>query len=258
MAESTLSIGYDELLVIVGGFLGYSTDSDDWTESQLAEVDGHIQSGIRRYYYPPAIQGLEPDFEWSFLNPTTTLATTADDGAQDLPDEFGRLISRFSFDPDDYYPDVIIVSEADMQTLLARSDDTGRPQYAAIRYKAGTTETEGQRLEVVWYPIPDDEYTLTYRYEAYSGKLTESLPYPLGGMKHSELIIESCLAVAEERSNDESGLHNQRFREMLVSSAKRDGMTGAKSYGNMGGCISSSEALYTQTFDISYNGDVIT
>ena len=93
---------------------------------------------------------------------------------------------------------------------------------------------EGQRMEVVFYPTPDSVYTLNYQYEAYNGKISEANPYPLGGMRHSELVLESCLAVAEQRANDDAGAHTQAFRSMLASSLAFDRKQGAKSYGQIG------------------------
>jgi hypothetical protein len=37
----------------------------------------------------------------------------------------------------------------------------------------------GQRLEIVFWPTPNAAFTLAYRYEAFSGKLTDENPYQL-------------------------------------------------------------------------------
>jgi hypothetical protein len=179
------------------------------------------------------------------------------DAEQDLPDMLARVMGGFYFAPEIYSVPILVVSEHRILALLQQSTDEGRPQYAAIRFKSGTTKEEGQRQEVKWWPIPDAAYTLTYRYEGYTGKLTESLPYPLGGMKHSETIIESCLAVAEQRANDERGLHWEKFISLLATSIAQDRKSGAQYYGPMSGPEGGArinEYLRTPSGDITYKG----
>lgn len=233
MSESTLSITYSDLLVEVGVFLGYNADSSSWSANQMAEVDRYIQAGVKQFYYPPASQGVEPGYTWSFLSPTASLDTTADDGAQDLPDDVARVIGDFYYDDQQHRASIIQVSESRIQACLQRSTDTGAPTFCTVRHKAQVSGA-AQGMEVVFYPIPDDAYTLNYQYEAYSGKISEANPYPLGGMRHSELVVESCLSVAEQRANDDTGQHTQAFMRLLVSSVAYDRKQGAKIYGQMG------------------------
>lgn len=257
MAESTLSITLTELLAEVAAYLGYGVDSTAWTNAQKAELDRYVQAGVRQFYYPPEVAGVEPGYEWSFLNPTTTLTTTANDAAQDLPDDVGRVTSNFFFAASVYRPSVIQVSEGQMLAMLSRSTDTAAPLFACVRSKAQVAGA-GQRLDVAWWPIPDAAYTLTYRYEAYSGKLTEANPYPLGGMRHAELLVESCLAIAEQRANDARGQHYAAFEALLRAGVAMDRQQGARHFGAMSP-NRESVALPRRgdtgsSYDISYKG----
>ena len=78
----------------VGHFLGYGRTSTDWTTAETAEINRYVQGGVRQFYYPPAIEGVPANYEWTFLSPTTTLTTTADDEDQDMPDDFGRMLGN--------------------------------------------------------------------------------------------------------------------------------------------------------------------
>jgi hypothetical protein len=257
--ESTLSAVYSVLSAEVGAFLGYGATAASWTADQAAEIERYVQAGVRQFYYPPAMQGVEPGVEWSFLKPTATLDTLASDAEQDMPDAFGRLLGDFHFEPDVCSVPIVVVSEARIQTLLQQSIDVGRPQYAAVRFKA-STGAYGQRQEVVWWPIPDDVYTLTYRYEAFSGKLTGANPYPLGGMKYSDVILESCLAIAEQRANDERGLHTERFGMLLSAAIVQDRKNSARYYGQMGTPEDSAIPRRRMLFDnypITYKGETL-
>ncbi len=260
MAESELSIAYGDLLLEVAAFLGYGSSSTAWAPGQLAELDRYVQSGLRRFYYPPAMEGVEAGYPWSFLSPVATIVTVADDQAQDLPSALGRVLGGFHYEQSCHRPSIVQVGEGDYQALISRSEDTGRPRVACVRHKVQEAGA-GQRLEVAWWPIPDAAYTLTFSHEAYNPKLSDDNPYPLGGMKHAELVAQSCLAVAEQKANDERGLHTEEFGRMLKAAIQQDRRLGAKHYGPMG--QPASHATVPRhgdtgaTYPITYDGDTL-
>lgn len=248
----TLQLSYADLCADVSRFLGYPVLASQ-TAAQIAEVDGYVQAGIRQFYYPPAVAGVEPGYEWSFLRPTTTLTTVASDGIMDMPAAFSRMVGDLHFAASVHARPVMQVSEARIHTLLQASDTEGYPQYAALRYKQ-SYGSHGQLQEIVLWPVPDAAYVLTYRYEAYNGKLSALNPCPLGGMRHSELILESCLAKAEQRANDEGSLHTTAFRELLAAGVAMD-RRGNRNYGQMGSSETFSvERERCRSSDVTYNG----
>lgn len=306
MAESSLSLGWPELQSETGQFLNYGRTVANFSSDQATLVEAIVQSGIRRVYFPQALQNVEPGYEWSFLRPSATLYLGADgaDGAissniftsathvdwttygiiagtdevgitvvgagttevddyaisdvtagnitlsgndgtsltffvtratanYTLPDDFNRVIGRLHYQADDRYPAIQIIQEDAILEMRSASDLTGPPQYGAVRSKSSTGST-GQRSEIILFPRPNAAQILTYSYEAYSGKLSDSYPYPLGGMHLSELYVESCLAVAEQRVNEEAGLHTGLFESLLADAVARDRKRGAKNFGRMG------------------------
>jgi len=322
MAESTLSLEYDDFMAEVGGFLGYGVTSGNWSAAQAAEILRYVQAGVRQFYYPPAVDGTQDAYEWSFLKPTTTITTIAaystgtlevssgictltggtfpswaltdgtlvidgttytissrdddtqltvvgDDvaagesdwslnhsGYQVLPDDLSRVITDFFFPSETYSRSVVQVSEARILQLLQQTDDSDRPRYFAVRYK-DSDQLDGQRLEVVWWPVPDDAYVMTYQYEAYSGTLSSVRTHPLGGMKYSELVLESCLSVAELRANDEKGIHWEAFVGLLKAGIALDRKVGARFYGHMGGPgedVVSRHSIAGSSYDLTYKG----
>jgi hypothetical protein len=240
MAESELSLDYAALIEAVARFLDMNPDSETRSEAETEQLDEIVQDGYRRFLYPPAVEGLSEKYwgyEWSFLKPVTTLTTAADDAEQDLPDDFGRLVSAgFTCAEGSNAPLCSVladVGEGFIRERRVMTSTTGRPKFAAIRTKAGTGTT-GQRKEVLWHPTPDDAYVLAYQYEAYSGALTETNRYPLGGMKHSALLKLACLSIAEEQLNDMSTRHQKdAFARALVASIERDKREGAKLFGRI-------------------------
>lgn len=235
MTESTLSLSYTDLSSQVGYFLGYGRTSANWSASQLADIDAVVQAGVRQFYFPPAVQGVEPGYSWSFLSPVTTLTCIINDYDYDLPDDFGRIVGDLTYAADKHYANIIVSGEGLIRSYKNNNDVAGRPRVAAIRYKA-STGVIGQRLELLLYPKPDAAYVLTYKYEANTGKLNDSTNlYPLGGMRYSDLVLESCLSKAEQLMNDvQNGVHYNAFAQLLVSMIQYDKRSGARYYGNMG------------------------
>ena len=167
-----------------------------------------------------------------------------------MPDDFGRMFSRLQWPEDEYRSPIEQIPVGELLALRSRATRTGPPIWFAIRYKA-STGVSGQRQEILLYPRPDLDRSLPYQYEAYSSKLSDSYPYPLGGMQLAELYTESCLAVAELRSNDEIGIHHQSFNALLIDAVKRDRKRSGRNYGHMG-----NREKYQSEFHRGYTGSV--
>jgi hypothetical protein len=260
MAESSLSVGYPELIGETGNFLGYGYKAyASYAAGQQSELNRLVQSGVRRVYYPTALDAERfAGYEWSWLRPTKTLEIAASDGDYDLPDDFGRLIGEINYPAAAYLPPIAIIAVNRLLAMRASSDLSGDPMYAATRYKA-SDGTNGQRQEILFYPEPDTARTLSYEYEAYSGALSASNPYPLGGMQLAELYIESCLSVAESRIEDSPGTHTEQFKALLVDAITRDQKRGPRRFGQMGqpqDCEDSSfrRGITGTTYPITYKG----
>lgn len=185
------------------------------------------------------------DYAISSVGATLTITSPPDDATgitfsigrdpcdYTLPDDYGRIIGNLHFDTESRYREIQIVPLARILELRARYDHSSWPRYAATRPLA-SDGSSGQRQEILFYPKADTYYPLSYAYEAYQGALSDANPYPLGGMQMSELYIESCLAVAEQRVNDEAGLHTQAYQALLIDAVARDSKKGPHTYGQMG------------------------
>lgn len=227
----TAALSYADLLAAVARYLGY--DPDALSDRERAECDAHVQSGVRQFYYPPAVEGCDPTHEWSFLRADGAVATVAGSESAALPDGFGRVVG------DLYYPSaaglapVRMASESEVRERLSRWPAQGAPRlFAPIRRAAIGPTSQTARL-LLW-PCPDRAYELAFRMEGDAGRLSaEFRPWPLGGARFAECVLESCLAVAEARSNDESGLHARLFRELLVAAQAQDRRFDGGAYGSM-------------------------
>lgn len=250
MAQSTMALSFNDLASAVGRFLGYGADSGEWEVVELAEIDECIQSGVRRFYNPMPLPGESRSHQWGFLRPKYSFNTVANDFDTDMPDDFMQIVEGIAFDnSESRYDPITIVDAARIMEQKAINDTAGTPCWAAIRAKSQTAGS-AQGFELLLYPKPDAIYTLHFRYVVYPNKLSTTNLYPYGGAWHSETVLESCLAVAEERHDDEQRVHTTRYIERLAASVSMDRMNGPLTFGYNGDgrSVSAPEQVYTATY----------
>ncbi len=223
----SLAVSYTDLMKAVARFLGY--DYDSLTNAQTEECDFCVQSGVRNFYRPAALAS----HEWAFLKLDGAVQTADGVGDYLLPSGFGNISGQLAFDPAERKRSVVVVPYGDI-AMMRRDLRRGAPRFAAI-VSTNVMGGDGQRKRLHLYPTPDRAYTLSFRADADEGKLNATnRPYPLGGHAYAELVLESCLSIAEQRVNDEAGLHTQNFNAMLEAAVTRDFRQGAQDFGFMG------------------------
>lgn len=213
---------------------GYNQDT--WDDTYKGMVNSWVQSGYQQFLYPPPLTNLKhttveeageqgksietvkqqirsAPHQWSFLSFVATLVTSSGKDTYTLPQNFGSVIGDFT-GPNGRIP---IVDETHVRSIAAQNAISGYPQYAGLR-PLGTSGL----WEVIFYPNPDNTYTLSYRYNKAQDPLSDENPWPLGGLQHAETVLQSCLAVAEERHNSALGVHYERWQERLSASIEID------------------------------------
>ena len=227
MAESTLTAAYSQIRQEVGDYLGYGRTVADWSTTQAADIEQAIVRGYRQFLSP----AVEPFHEWSFLRPTATITTVADDYDYDLPADFGNIGNGLTFEEGDPYGPILIVNINFINRKRESVSSSGKPEYAAIQPKADSSA--GQRWELILHPTPDAVYVLTYQYHAITNALSSSNPYPLGGQLHSETVLQSCLAMAELRTGKGENIQLALFMQRLQASISLDKRNAPKYIGKL-------------------------
>lgn len=229
MPESTCAIELLELQAEIGSYLGFGRgenyDDVAWRKGQQQAIDSCIASGLHKFYFPPILPNDTKAHDWSFLKPAASLTLASGSGAIMLPGDFGGLIGELvlSSPTGQRSTPIPVVSQGMIDRSRALVDDaTGPPQMAAISPVKGTTRERGQQFQLAVYPTADAEYVFLMAYTLAPNVLTAQHPFPYGGPVHRETILESCLAVAEARLDDEANLHRGLFMEQLRSSISFD------------------------------------
>ena len=143
------------------------------------------------------------------------------DGDYRAPDDFGGIRGNMTFAADEGWIPLQVIPEGMIRSYRQHSTSTGRPRYVALQALSSAGAT-GQRFNFMFWPEPDDAYTLSYQYNVLVAKLATAVPYPLGGMQHAETVLQSCLAVAENRREETRGPQWERFMERLTASITVD------------------------------------
>lgn len=227
--ESTLSLTLDDLRGEVGFFLGHGRGAalgdPTWTSQQLAAIDSCVKSGLRTFYFPPPLDGMEASYDWSFLKPVGSLALAQGASTIPLPDDFGGLegpVSLYTTTSQISWPIQVVHEGTVRQRYAELPTASGRPDMAAVQWIKGTTATAGQRAQLLVWPLADGAYTLQVPYYVNPDYLTAAFPYHLGGGQHAETVLESCLAIAEQRLDDAATVHTMKFKERLLASINAD------------------------------------
>ncbi len=219
--DSSLTADRSDLRSEVGKFLGFGFSESEWSSDNSQIVNYIVEAGQRQFYFPPPLPGRTVAHKWSFLRPTATLVTVSGTDDYEMPTDFAGIDGEFTYATSEGYVPIPVIGEWQIRDRRQYSTSNGKPRLAAIRPKA-TSGTVGQRFEVLLWPCPDAVYNLTYRYVSLPDKMTDTNRFPLGNVPHGETLLASCLAIAEERYNDVSGVQRRYFMERLAASVAFD------------------------------------
>lgn len=253
--DGTLDLSYLERLV--GRQMGYGPNPAVWTHSQSREVGEAIRAGLRRFYTPPILPGERNAYQWSFLRPLGAITTQAGVWEYDLPVDFAMIDGPLTYHPDTsvLYNSIPVVSEHQVRANRQRIQYDSRPEQAAIAVASVDGET---RWKVHFWPTPDGEYTIEFRYKTNPGLLSASKAVPLGGVPHVQTIIESCLSAADSAMGVKNSPHEARYQELLRASVSNDRISGTAD--TLGHNYDTSDLVFSDNYRdgvahvVTYNG----
>jgi hypothetical protein len=142
-----------------------------------------------------------------------------------LPEDFGGFegeITVLSPQTTGWTPIQLKNEGSIRQQYSLTATQTGRPLMAALQPLKGTTQYSGQRQQLYLFPQADQNYQLQFQYYILPDMLNGQSPFVYGGAAHVETILESCLAIAEQRYDDAVSVHTMKFAERLMASIGMD------------------------------------
>jgi hypothetical protein len=250
-AAPGMTVSFAQLQETIGRvFFGKRTG---FSSAETDDIEDIIKGGLQAVYRA---------HQWSFLRPTEDIVTVVSQLAYDLPAGFDGIEDNLLTWPEGegYYPAVPIVPWSDIRRLASVNDDTGRPQCAAI-IAADYDATVGSKRQIVFYPTPDDEYTLSAVMRLRWTMIDNSNPYPIGGEILAEAITEGCLAAGERLLDGAPGVHTEAFKEALEAAIRQDKeATSPPTLGQDGGPIDMSGRRLSRAYDmgdVTFNNEIM-
>ncbi len=264
MAESTLALTFEDLIIAVAEFLGLSPYGDGTGIASIpAASNAHdldlckrrVNDGWRRF--------INSSPSWNWMSPTFTL-TMDPDGTSDrlvdsttwryyLRDGFhGHILGGFTYGDNTGRPILEEHPEDYIRNLHATAESAGYPRYYAIRPLGGD---DARRWEAIFWPSPTAADVLTARCRIYPNKLIELTDMHNAGVQFDEAIKSACLCEAEKHTEDASGEKTADWAEALVRALAIDQRSVARRMGDYGGFETPIHRPYTGVD--TYNDDPV-
>lgn len=222
------------------------TVSNSANSSTVVNTDGVMQTAFEGSIITLAgqtrrikdVAGATLTVDRNIVSANTTVAYEILSGTYDLPTDFGGLRGSISYRDGDGYMPLRLVNESAI--AMMRSQESIRkdtPEYAAIVPKSTTDDsvdndsTSEQLFALTVWPYPDKVYDLMFSYTVAINNVTDNPAgnaddnnVPAGGMFHSETILASCLAVAEQMVDEfnNPGKMQAKYQERLAGSISFD------------------------------------
>lgn len=200
-----LRLKFSDVYTEVSRFLGWGLTP---AGQNLTDAKAITHAGYRKFLYPIKMTSTPPSQHlWSFLIKDAVLMTKGGSWQYDMPVDFDRLYTRFTYDTNDQYAPLKQVSADMIRNNYVIANSQGQPSQFAIVPSLYSAEAGTAVMQVWFYEIPSSVYTLHYNYVTRPPKLVNDADYFVGGDFASEAILECALAVAEQRWDGQPGTH---------------------------------------------------
>lgn len=193
-----LKITFNELQREIGRHLGFNRVPSEWSADEAFDVADIIRRGESAFYWGNGDLEI-PSHKWSFLCATEKIGLIAENANYDLPDDFIRLHSSFTFTSAERMALLASASAESIRNKRAVENLSGDPVYYAVRAKPQIEN----RYELLVYPTPDQAGVIEYTYEKSPMRLSEANPHHLGSAAHSQTLLMSCIMQADKSLNKE-------------------------------------------------------
>lgn len=222
-----LLLSYTDFRLELAERLGYGADSDWWETSfpgSTAELHRLVNQAYRWCLYPHTLPDERVTHVWTFLQRDGSLTFAADDYQYDTPTDFASFVGE-----EMWWSSPSASSQrmrrVDVDTIRRKrqyfQSSTAYPQLFAIDWNYPSVG-QAQTAKIIVHPTPSAASTVNYRYAFNPDALSTTNPYPLGGQRMSQLVLEASAALGEFKKNGSRGDSWGVFREQLDSTIRMD------------------------------------
>jgi len=229
MAEPTLRLTFNDFILRVAEFLSVAP-IDGTTGVAVIPTDAYdlevckrlVNDGFRRFY--------NSNPRWNWTNQLFSITFDPDGTGPDnvnsdasryyMPDGFyGIILGNFTYAANSGFSEIIQVTEQSIRSKAASSTSTGYPTEFAIRALHGDDK---RRYEVIFWPTPSTANVVTARCRIYPNKMIETTDVPNAGFQFDEAILAASIAEAERQREDNQGIMESQWAEVLTRAVAMD------------------------------------
>jgi len=228
---SRLTLSYSDLFTKVSNSLGMTATGTAPTGTKLTTCKDIVARAYRQFLYPIDRQTGRLH-NWSFIKQLHVMQTVVGKYKYELPIDFSDFITEPVFDDDVLYRELRRLAPEQILKARAVSTSTSYPTTYALApfvYDAST----GTMYELWLDPAPDASYSLKFFYRIDPLKPANDSDLLVGGIRATEAILETCLAVAEKQEDEVAGIHSQESARLIQELIQSDVQDTSDLLGNL-------------------------
>ena len=191
------------------------------TGDDLTAAQDIVYRAYRRFLYPASFVTKKTHI-WSWLKKEATLILEASKDEYLLPQDFDALNRPFMFTMNTgRYGSITKTSMAKLMIEKSYNTINSWPLMCAI-YPESVSKTVDQNKKVIFWPAPTGVYQLNYSYVCEPPKPTAATEVFLGDALTDETLLQVCLAVAEQESDEKIGIQSQLADQQVQALILKD------------------------------------
>jgi hypothetical protein len=234
MAESTLALTFQDLVIRVAEYLGvayYGPNGDE--AAQMPPSATHDREMCERIVNDGIRMFVQASPKWRWMRPVYSLALDptgagpqnidSDAARYKMPDDFnGDFEGRWRYATTGAgVADIRCVDESEIRSLRAASNHAGDPYLVAVR-PLDTDGANKRKWEAIFYPTPSAARAVTVPYRRYVQKLSNPTDLHPAGAEHDAVIVAACIAEAELQRDDQAGARMAHYAQLLKNAVSLD------------------------------------
>lgn len=197
-------------------FLG----SDVTNATDLAAAKDIVYRGYMKFLLPVSPKD-EEIYIWSFLRQPWKLNFEPDKWIYPLPKDFERFFRTIEYDDEQRIARMEQTTERKIMRSRNNLEFNSYPTEYAIR-TAKFDKKVGSTKELICYPTPTARSIVNCTYVMTPDKPEATTDYFIGGPLESEVILQCCLAIAENQEDEKIGVETQKAVQMIQALIRKD------------------------------------
>ncbi len=188
--------------------------------TDLATAKDIVYRGYMKFLLPVSPKD-EEIYIWSFLRQPWKLIFEPNKWEYPLPKDFERFFRKIEYDDEQRIARMEKTSERKIMRSRNNLEFNSFPTEYAIR-TAKFDKKVGSVKELICYPTPTARSIVNSTYVMTPDKPVDDTDFFIGGPLESEVILQCCLAIAENQEDEKIGVETKKAVDLLQALIRKD------------------------------------